>query len=336
MLKKQPNFRTDIAVLRFICITVVVFFHGYGMTYVHFSDDVNAAYSEIYEASNQYGPINVAMPMFIFISGFLFGVQLMHKQPVDFRKMVKSKFMRLMVPFFVFTVFFMLTTNSLSWKPFYQWTYWHLWFLPMLFWCFVATYFIRPLIFSDNSVVCLTTLSALLGFSVSGLEVPMILGVHNVHESIFWFAFGAWFYKHENIFSKRNLKIVVAICGGALYIMLFKLFPTEYGEQSILGSFTSLCGIASLWCLVGLFNWRDTMLTRILLSLSTASFGIYIFHNWIEMYMLSRTAQRLLPIEQLAEDHTVLFPLIFCIVAFSLSYICTSVLRLTKIGRKLI
>ena len=139
-------YRYDIAMLRLFCIVVVVFFHAYGMTYVHFSDATNAIYSDKYALFNQTYLINLAMPLFIFISGFLFGGQLIRKQPISFTKMVKSKFMRLMVPFFVFAIFFMFTQNVASWKPLYQWTYSHLWFLPMLFWCVIVTYPIKSLI----------------------------------------------------------------------------------------------------------------------------------------------------------------------------------------------
>lgn len=77
----KKDFRYDIAILRLLCITTVVFFHAYGMTFVHFSDTTNALYSDKYEMFNQTYLINIAMPMFIFISGFLFGGQLMRKCP---------------------------------------------------------------------------------------------------------------------------------------------------------------------------------------------------------------------------------------------------------------
>lgn len=329
-------FRYDIAVLRFICIAVVVFFHGYGMTYVHFSDEVNEIYRQQYELFNQYGLINVAMPMFTFISGFLFGGQLMHQYPMDFCKMVKSKFMRLMLPFFVFTVIFMFTTNSLSWKPFYEWSYWHLWYLPMLFWCFVICYFLRPLIMSEKAVVYVPTLLLLFGVSLIGKVVPMILGIHNVHLWFCWFSFGAWFYKHESIVSSKIIKSYVSICGGGIYVLISILFPTEYGTASVTEIIALICGIASFWCFAGLFNVSQTAIWEAVLSLSSVSFGIYIFHNWLEIYMVSSTAKRLLPIEQFAMSHTVLFPILFCSAAFVLSYLLSALLLKTKIGRLLI
>ena len=44
-----------------------------------FPTDVAELYRQQYELINQYGLINLAMPMFVFISGFLFGRQLKRK-----------------------------------------------------------------------------------------------------------------------------------------------------------------------------------------------------------------------------------------------------------------
>ena len=334
---KRKNFRSDIAMLRLLCIVVVVFFHAYGMTYAnHLAEDTAVIYKEIYEKLVAGGPILLAMPMFVFISGFLFGGQMMRVQPVSFVKMIKSKFMRLMVPFFVFTIIFMFTTNSVSWKPFYQWTYWHLWFLPMLFWCFVITYFLRPLLMNNKEWIAAIILLVVFALSFTGKFMSPFFGLHSVLHWLCWFVLGAWFYNHESIFESRKIKVSVTICCGLAYLVLSFLFPQEYGDNTIVGELISLCGMAALWCAVGLINFKDNWFTSLMVGLSGASFGIYIFHNWIEMYMVSSTARHLLPIDDFAINHTILFPLLFSIIAFGISYgISWSLLR-TKVGKNLI
>lgn len=307
------------------------------MTYAkHLSPEVAEIYKAKYEGLTAGGLINVAMPMFVFISGFLFGGQLMRKQPVSFAGMLKSKFIRLMVPFFVFTILFMFTTNSVSWKPFYQWTYSHLWFLPMLFWCFVITYFLRPWLMGKNQWMAAAVLVVVFALSFLGRSPYLFLGLHGVLHWLCWFVLGAWFYNHEEIFGPKRVKINVAALGGISYIALSVLFPLEYGENTVAGELASLCGMAALWCGVGLINFRDNRFTSILVGLSGASFGIYIFHNWIEAYMVSTTARRLLPLDRFALDHTVLFPLLFSIIAFVISYALSYCLLKTRIGRRLV
>lgn len=283
----KKDFRYDIAILRLLCITTVVFFHAYGMTFVHFSDTTNALYSDKYEMFNQTYLINIAMPMFIFISGFLFGGQLMRKcPPLSFGNMIKSKFMRLMVPFFVFTVLFMFTQNAVSWDPFYQWTYSHLWFLPMLFWCFVVTYFLRPLILNDSFTVGILTIILLFAIAFLGKFVPMIIGLHNVNTSIGWFTFGVWFYKYEKTLLISSVpivwKVIVVIAGLTIYFVGMTLSPMAYGERTVIGFLEIICAIYSLWLLFSLIPWQNFAFTDFLLSLSACSFGIYIFHNWLE------------------------------------------------------
>lgn len=336
-VKKKKHFRHDIAMMRFLCIVVVVFFHAYGMTYAnHLPENTAIIYKGIYERLVARGPIIFAMPMFVFISGFLFGGQMMRKQPILFKVILKNKFMRLMVPFFVFTVIFMFTTNSVSWSPFYQWTYWHLWFLPMLFWCFVITYFLRPLIMSKNSWETAITLITVFALSFTGKFMSPFLGLHSVLHWLCWFVLGVWFYNHESMINSKRTKAIVAICGGLTYISLSLIYPQEYGDNTIVGELISICGIAALWCAVGLINFKDNRFTSLIVGLSGASFGIYIFHNWIELYMVSSTAQRLLPIDSFAMNHTILFPLLFSIIAFAISYGLSWSLLKTKIGKILI
>lgn len=335
---KNKEFRYDIAMLRLLCITIVVFFHAYGMTYVHFSDITNSLYAEKYEMFNQTYLINIAMPMFIFISGFLFGGQLLKSVPTTFIQMVKSKFMRLMVPFFVFAILFMFTQNAISFKPFYQWTYSHLWFLPMLFWCFMGAFLLRPLILNNNYAVSILTLVVLCGISLPGKLFPPFIGLHNLNTSIGWFAMGMWFNKHEETLMVKSAanKVIIIIAGLAIYFFGMTLFPTQYGKHSVTCILLTVTVIYALWTLFVWIPWKNLAVTDFLMSLSACSFGIFIFHNWLEAHMISRTAQRLLNLEQLAYDHVYLFPLLFSIAAFVLSLGITWILLRFNIGRKLL
>lgn len=332
----KPNFRYDIAILRLLAITIVVFFHGYGMTYAHhLSEATTTTYHTAYQWFNQFYPINIGMPLFVFISGFLFGGSRIANE--KFSTFIKNKASRILLPFFIFMVFFMLTTNSFAWNQFYKWTYWHLWFLPMLFWCFILCYFLNPLIRSKSPYKYLPVL--LISFAISWFPrfVPNILGLSGVSVWACWFFIGSWFNKNEHkILRTKQLKWLYLIIGTTIYLILSILYPLEYDNTSIPGTLASLSAIMALWSFCNLIPWKNFKFTDFLLSLSACSFGVYIFHNWIEMHMLSRTAQRLLPIEQWAHDHVILFPLIFVLIAYAISIVITKLFLKTKIGRLLI
>lgn len=330
------KFRYDIAILRLLAIIIVVFFHAYGMMYAdHFSPETKAIYHSAYYNFNQFCPINVAMPLFVFISGFLFGSQLINNN-LSLKKVIRNKAQRLLLPFAVFTILFMFTQNAVSWKPLYQWNYSHLWFLPMLFWCFIITYLIKPLIFSERPAIYIPLLLSLFAISLPEFAIPKFLGLHNVNEWLCWFVGGAWFYKHEHLLASRKARINVTIWGGLSYIIISILWPEEYVANTINGEVASLLAIITLWAGVNLIPWHKINITEFIVKLSSYSFGIYIFHNWLEAHMISRTAQRIFHLEQLAHDHTILFPLTFAIVAFILSLILTRLLRQTRLTRHLL
>lgn len=329
----KSNLQLDIVILRLLSIIVVVFFHAYGMTYAnHLPKTVSELYRSKYEIFNQSYLINIAMPMFIVISGYLFGKQLCLGKYNSFRLMVWNKFKRLMIPFFVFTVLFMVTTNSVSYEPFYRWTYWHLWYLPMLFQCFIVTYLLKKMILKKGGV-CLLVLFTL---SLAGKFMPMILGLHNVSLWLCWFVLGVVVYQYYTKIFDVMRKYHLLWLSATIYTLTGIMCYTEYGEHTVCGMFASLSAISAIWYICWLIPWKQFRFTELLIRLSACSFGIYIFHNWVELYMLSSTAQHILSLANLAETHIYLFPFVFAIIAFFISYVISLLLMKFRIGRTLI
>lgn len=89
----------NLSIIRGISIIVVVAFHAYGMMYVHFDDATNQMYSQIYEKFNQSVLICIAMPMFVFVSGFLFSYLLSLGKYNTWKELVRKKVYRILLPF---------------------------------------------------------------------------------------------------------------------------------------------------------------------------------------------------------------------------------------------
>ena len=333
---KKSGYRYDIAMLRLISIIVIVFFHAYGMTYVHFTEEVNKMYSDLYEAFNQSYLINIAMPLFVVISGYLFGGQLIRNRYQHIGEVFKAKFKRIMMPFFVFTFIFMVTTNSLSVKPFYQWTYWHLWFLPMLFWCFILVFLFKKILLSRHLFLNILIVGTLFFIACFDRFIPMILGFHNISLWLCWFVLGVKMCQYEDVLFtviKRYHLIWVLLCG---YFTLSTCFYSEYGTNDSISLLTTFLAIVSIAYVFHEIKWNSIKCLPFLMTLSSYSFGIYIFHNWIEMYMVSTTAKRLLHVDIFASEHEYVFPVLFSIIAFFLSCLLTKFTLKSKIGRSLI
>lgn len=331
------GYRIDIAVARLFAIVVVVFFHAYGMTYAsaHLPADVASMYRDKYEIFNQSYLINIAMPLFTTISGFLFCTQMISGKYVSLRGVVWDKFKRLMIPYFVFTILFMFTTNSVGLAPFYNWNYWHLWYLPMLFWGLVICYLIRNVIFIRGGDWALMILT--FAISIINIRMPVIIGLGNIPNYMCWLMLGFVLCRHEayilNAMAKYHLVWGMII----VYLVISVFYPTPFGEEeSLQGQTASLLAVVSLWYIFHLIPWDRYKITKYLLILSSCSFGIYIFHNWIEVYMVSSTAKRLFPIVEFAKAHIYLFPFLFSSVAFAISLGITWLFRKTRIGRFLV
>ena len=149
---------TYISILHSLSILVVVFFHVYQYMYVpaHFPETVQM-YHDAYFWFNQCVGINIAMPMFTLIAGFLFSYFYDKGKYQEFVPLIKKKAMRLLLPFFVFGILMMATTG-VSFRPWELYTggFAHLWYLSFLFWCFPLGWFIKePTLKSKACLKCL-------------------------------------------------------------------------------------------------------------------------------------------------------------------------------------
>ena len=337
MEKARTNRLTDVVFIRCFSILVVVAFHAYGMMLAkgHFPN-LYLKYESLYERYVSMGVINYAMPLFIFISGYLFSYLLgLHKYKV-FTTFVWNKFKRLIIPFWLFCIMMMLTNNCFNIWNLLNGTFLHLWYLPMLFWCFIITYFLhkvdyQPLI---KSLILVCTFFLMSTPKIS----PIIGGFYNIPKWFFWFYLGYCIFPLKeyviNIFLKYKLYYLLFI----IYLIIQCSYEIEYGLNTPILDLARFCMVMLLWFLGNIISTyiSDISKYKVILEIDRCSYGIYIFHNWIQIYLISRTAQRLFPLERWAAEHTILFPLCFFLLSLGISYVLTRLLLKTKVGRFLI
>ena len=336
--KSVYGFRSDIAMLRLMAIVIVVAFHAYGMCYVesHIPQPTTEVYRNLYEHFNQCVLINIAMPLFIFVAGFLFDIKLRKGMYGSLWQVAKNKAKRLILPYYVFMVLMMLTYSGFSLAPFYTGSYWHLWFLFGIWWPFIATWLLRNLLFSSKPWVKILILLIAYSVNLFGNFIPNLFGLTYLSTILCFFILGALVSRYEFYFKNAIRKNKVLLLLVTIYLITIFLFPTEYGKQDISKLVSSTCAVIAIWYIFQEIPWRHLRVTPWLVRLSTLSFGIYIFHNWVEVYLVSTTAKRLFPIVEFAENHIYLFPLLFTLTAFIISAVLTRLLLSTKVGRMLI
>lgn len=329
---KSKEFLQDISILRSLSIIAVVFFHVYGMMFADHFPAIKELYHSIYFTLNNCWIINIAMPMFVFISGYLFYYQLQRGKYPTFIPLVEKKFTRILIPYFIFGLIMMATTGAFHPFELLHGGYWHLWFLPMIFWCFIISYFLKG-IATWNKGVLVAFIIFSFAISLLGQILPQIIGLHNITVWYCWFILGGIVHLFSNCINMILRKTHIHWIFLFLYILINLFKPTPYGERTWYLIVSQICIIITLWYYFHNAKWKCF---QPLISFSKYSYGIYIFHNWLALYLISRTAQHLFPLAEWAANHTVLFPLCFFVITMGMSFILSWGLLKTKIGKLLI
>lgn len=324
----------DISILRSASIIIVVAFHIYGMMYdgSHFSEATRSAYRLEYWLFNQCIFINIAMPMFTFISGYLFYYLLEKNKYTSWKQLLTKKTSRILIPYFVFGLIMMATTNNFHPIKLLTGGYWHLWFLPMLFWCFIVSYTLRNI----KHYLMWFIIAGCFALSLCDKFIPSFMGLHNISKWYCWFILGGGVWNNRLIICDLLSLFNVWIVTLCIALGLFALYPIEYGEYNIMFLMGQILMIVTLWYITYTVTQKWNFNLRLICLIDKYSYGIYIFHNWIAMYLISSTAKRLFSLETLAEKHIVLFPLVFFILTLSISLFLSWALLKTKIGKFLI
>ena len=272
---------------------------------------------------------------FTFISGYLFGFQLKNK-PVKFSKLLKSKAIRLLIPSFVFSLLYIVLFSwnniifSVRWGVNTLYSiicgYAHLWYLPMLFWCFLLTWCINRIkVKEEIKLGIIYTISLF-------VVIPFLLQINTTFQYLPFFYLGVYLYKKP--IENASLKNAV------LYILLFLviLFPVSFYRsthptlltwQKVL--FWYLKQLYASFGTIGLFVFCKLIANRkesfpLLLQFNACCFGIYVLHQFVLKYLYYYS---LLP----SWCGTYLLPWCGFLVAFFVSLGLTWFFRRYKFGR---
>ena len=338
-LARQPSRLQYIAVLRAMAMLVVVAFHTYGYMYASHFPQSREGYNAIYYTANQCVFINVAMPLFTAIAGFLFAWLHQQGRYQDYWQMIRKKALRLLLPFAVFGTLMMATTGV----PFQPWMLYrgsisHLWYLTALFWCFAVGGITQRHLARSRRCACRWWRVFFLLLFANSLadHIPALLGVQYLLRQYEWFLLGQLLAAcHNPVFGfigTWHLGIPLMLP----FAILSWFFPDPYEPECwhtrvmVAGFLIGLFPLTELICA----NCPEKAL-RPFEWLGKFTFGIYIFHNWIGPYMISRTAKRLLPLEQLALDHVVLFPFLLTATIIVVSFALTWLMMKNRFGKML-
>lgn len=269
---------------------------------------------------------------FTFISGYIFGFQL-SKKKLKFLPMVLSKLKRLIVPSIIFSSLYIIIFDIIAgWGGVIYWksiicsiifSAGHLWFLPMLFWCFIITWFLNRLAINEK-----IKLAGLFIISIVAV-IPMPINLNAVFHYIPFFYLGVYLY--NNPFQKINKRLIITLF---FFFFLLLITVTLYRDSHDVIS----DGIkVVLWYVKQLYSSLGTLgvflvckkigekynYSNILAQFNACCFGIYIFHQFVLMFLFYYS-----PLPTICGSY--LLPWCGLLCAFFFSYGLTWILRKTK------
>lgn len=267
------------------------------------------------------------MPLFIFLSGAIFCECIRRGKYDNFVSFVNNKFKRLMIPYFVWGLFYVapvmvcLKITDLTYVQyvvqgiFCELNSRHLWFLWVLFFCFVIIRFLKPIMckgLKAQGVILFLSL----GMAIVSPYFPGIFGINHVMYYVFYFVLGY-------LFHQKQVKIDKFL-QGKWYLSILLFVMVVFGVKYIyLVSSVLVALIGIIFCYSVVANMGTGIVqTRIYKGIQKNSFGIYLFYPmmiYVVFYLFKEVN-----------------PYIFCIIVFGVvffgSYIMTELFRVLKLG----
>lgn len=211
----------------------------------------------------------------------------------------------------------------------------HLWFLPMLFWCFIVIWII-----DHNNLCSYKTLLVLAIISIVPFH-SLPLGLSKLPHFLFY-VFGGYYLwtKHEYVQQKMmNRRGIVSLwlCYGLLVVFLhfYKEDPILHGFVNLLFvQFISLleacAGTLALYLSICSLTYRTGFKpSQLVVESSKVCYGVYVYHQFILVWLYFYS-----PLYENVNEY--LLPIVGFVITFVLSLAMTKLSLKTRFGRYLI
>lgn len=282
------------------------------------------------------------------VAGYVFAFQSLDLgKKYSFGSFVKKKFKRLIFPMLFFgTIYYFCFYFNASTFHFGSFVIsllsgcGHLWFLPMLFWCFMGIWVIDY--FKLSSWITLLILAA---FSILP-TTSLPLGFSRLPHFIFFVYAGYYLWTKRDFILRNVNKKGIILLAWSLYIVFVVVRHTfieslpagdsiiNKGFNCIISNGVSLLmscvGIVALYMTICHFINRESFApAQWVVTASDTCYGVYVYHQFILVLLYFYT-----PLVGIC--HNLLVPWIGFIVTFGISLLLTKLTLKTKFGRALI
>lgn len=339
----QTKVRLDeVTLMRCVLALLIVFMHSFTCYNGSWSEPEGYIDVPLYKWVTRIS-FAFALESFVFVSGYLFAFQLITLKRESGVHMLTNKIKRLILPSILFSILYFIL--------FYQYEgvldmvyriingCGHMWYLPMIFWCFVGgALLIKVHIRDIYKLVFLALLNLCVIFSLP-------LRISSAFTYLFYFQLGYTIYQHRDAIqmwvTKKKLFfmwlffIVVFVCFRPLRDLCFTNFQVELVKSVILSIADNMCqfiyagvGVVTFFC-TALFYTQHSSLKPFTILLASTCFGIYLFQQFFLQILYYKTSFPVLV-------GPYLLPWCGFIIVLVLSFGCSWLLLKTKVGKSLI
>lgn len=344
-ISRNNNILYEVVPIRLVLIALLVFYHAFAIFSGVWSPITGYPEIPLYDIMDKLS-YACLLETFVFISGYILGFQVSKKGEVYIKNVnpfLTKKLKRLILPSILFSVIYVLLFNGYE-KPLPTVVFnilsgtGHMWFLPMLFWCFVFVFLAEK---TKLSIKWMVGASFIMLFA-SVLPLPF-----RINTAMYYFAFfytGYCIKKYEwSIPHDGTWKYILLLAGFASAFVL-KIYISELENMRMGGAIlhylyllltisvrfiNAALGVMLLIMLSKrLVQCSETSKWNNMLRLSDCCFGVYIFQQFILM-LLAQTELSL-------NVSSYIYPWIAFIMTLIISLTLTIIIRNTKMGSQLL
>lgn len=271
----------EVVVMRGVLLTTLIIYHSFCIYSGAWNVDFDVPENQLYYWISRIC-ISYLLEGFVFLAGYLFYYKKSNGLLNSFRGLIGKKFKYLLLPCWFFGIIYVILLKPSPITPKLVYLvlsgFDHLWFLPMLFWCYCFAYVILQGKYNMKIVMFALFVFALLP------SIPNPFQIGAALHYLSYFFVGMYLGKEK----KRHSNIGMFLLSTLTYLISL-VVVTQYNFEYIkLNSICSLLGCVSLFigsCYVA----KVCKNCNLLISLSTLSYGIYIIHQFILLYLYVHT-----------------------------------------------
>lgn len=352
--RSSPRILNNVVVIRPILIVLLVFYHAFLIFQGGWGSAGQFPEIKVYWWLDKLS-YSFLLETFVFISGYVLGyqVRMKGKSILSPKSFFWKKIKRLIIPSIVFSFLYIILLGDIS-QPILKTLnsivngVGHMWFLPMLFWCFTLVWLIETLNLSPRVVLPILLPCSICSF----IPIPLRIGVSMYYMLFFYvgyclqrldisldryyslrwiiglvLSFIILFFSFTYV--QENLDVIFGeVANRVKNQLLFKAFKISL--INVTKIIYSSVGIAMLLCIVGQVDKKQADLPpQWLINVGGLCMGVYLFQQFIlkGLYFHTDLALSIDPIW---------LPWVGFVIALAGSLLLSFIFRKTRIGRFLI